>query len=580
MKRAMLVAVVVAAAGCGGGGGTDVVTPPPQPTVKTVTVSPDNALLSPGDTVRLAAIAKDASGNTMNGVTIAWTSSSLAVATVSSSGTVTAITTGSVSITASVGSISGGALVTVQPASSPGSVKVVELAYPTALLARGQALQMVASLKDSVGRAITGRALRWSSANSSIVRVDSVGSSTTLTAAGAGTTTVTATIEGVSATSTVTVVAFAAVSAGPTFSCAVSTVGQAFCAGDIYGSLAKPVGGSLRFSSVSVDGIGPGAGTSACGFAIDGSVYCWGENGSGQLGVGDRTNRAQPTRISSSVQFASLSIGRDYACGLSVAADAYCWGNGNTGQLGTGDTLSTSTPVAVKGLKYSQIEAGYGTTCALTTAGKAWCWGRNDLGQLGLGTVGGQLNDQIPVPTQVGEPLASATLKQIVTRGPKTCGITDTGAAYCWGNNTVFELGTTAGTTTCFGFKPCSLTPLPVTSSAVFKFLSATQFSTCGLTASNETLCWGLDFENSFGATETVPACATSGTAYGCTAKPVAGPSGLLTLTGARSNYCGMKADGIAYCWGGNEFGQRGWGGATPDPTPRPFSIAPASALN
>jgi alpha-tubulin suppressor-like RCC1 family protein len=270
-------------------------------------------------------------------------------------------------------------------------------------------------------------------------------------------------------------------------------------------------------------------------------------------------------------------VGRDYACGLTNSGDAYCWGNGNTGQLGAGDTLSTVTPVAVKGgVKFVQLEAGYGTTCGLTAAGKGWCWGRNDLGQLGLGNSGGQLGDQSVVPVEVGDPLSTVVLKQIVTRGPKTCAITEAGAAYCWGNNTVFELGTTTNTTTCFGFKPCSLTPLPVSSSANFKFLSATQFATCGLTVSNGTLCWGLDFENILGASETVPSCATSGTIYGCTAKPLAGPVGFLTLTGARSNYCGMRADGIAYCWGGNEFGQRGTEGSTADPTPRVFSISPA----
>jgi hypothetical protein len=577
MKGATVLAGLVILAACGGSGTDAGPTAPPAPTVKTITVSPDNALLSPGDSMRLSAVVKDASDAPISGLVVTWASSSQSIATVSASGMVTAVVAGAVSVTASIGRVSGAAAITVQPASSTGSVKAIQLSYPTALLANGQALQLDAALKDSVGKAITGRSLKWSSVNTSVVRLDSIGQSTTLTATGAGTTSVTATIEGVSATSTVTVIAFSAIAPGPTFSCALATYGQIFCAGEGYGSLAKPVGGSLRFSSVSADGLGPGAGTEACGFGLDGSVYCWGANDSGQLGDGDRTTRAEPTRMAGNLQLASISIGRDYACGLTSSGDAYCWGDGNTGQLGARDTLSTTTPVAVDGgLKFAQLEAGYGTTCGLTTAGKAWCWGRNDLGQLGQGNNGGQLGDQITVPAQVGEPMASAVLKQIVTRGPKTCAITAAGVAYCWGNNTVFELGANTKTT-CYGSKPCSLTPLPVTGSAVFTFLSATQFATCGLTVSNTTLCWGLDFENIFGTSETVPQCATSGAVYGCTFTPVAGPAGLITLTGARSNYCGMKSDGIAYCWGGNEFGQRGWGGSTPDRTPRAFSIAPAS---
>lgn len=562
--------------GCGGGGGSDTNPVTPQPTVKTIAVTPNSALLSPGDTVRLSAIARDAGGSVMNDVAFTWTSSSQSIATVSAAGTVTAISAGAVSVTASTGTISGGSAITIQPSSSQLAVKSIKLEYPSAALARGQKLQLVATLKDSVGRVITGRPLKWKSANTAVAIIDSLGTSAEITAIGIGAVIVTATIEGVSATSTVTVIAFSAISAGPTFSCAIATNGQIFCSGEGYGSLAKPVGGSTRFSSVFIDGIGPGAGTEACAYALDRSLYCWGENGSGQLGVGDRTNRAAPTRINDQ-RFTSISIGRDYACGLTSVGDAYCWGNGNTGQLGAGDTLSTATPVAVQGsLKFTQLEAGYGTTCGLTAVGKAWCWGRNDLGQLGQVTAGGQLNDRSTLPLQVGEPVASLVLKQIVTRGPKTCAITEAGAAYCWGNNTVFEVGAIT-TTTCFGSKPCSLTPLPVTTSAVFQFLSATNFAVCGLTVSNQTLCWGYDFENLFGATETVPVCATAGTTYGCTYKPVTGPGGLFTLTGARSNYCGMNADGIAYCWGGNEFGQRGWGGSTPNPTPRPFSIAPTS---
>jgi alpha-tubulin suppressor-like RCC1 family protein len=236
-------------------------------------------------------------------------------------------------------------------------------------------------------------------------------------------------------------------------------------------------------------------------------------------------------------------------------------------------------PVAVQAdLKFSQLEAGSGTTCGLSTSGKAYCWGRNDLGQLGMGPAsGGQIGDQSLSPVSVGDPLASSVLKQIVTRGPKTCALTSEGKAYCWGNNTVFELGTTTAGVNCYGGKRCSLFPTAVNSSATFTSLTASQFATCGIASSGETLCWGMDYERLFGA-ENVPACGTSGTSFGCTATPVQGASGFLTLSGSRSNTCGMKSDGIVYCWGGNAFGQRGWGGFDPDPTPQPFSINPASA--
>ena len=132
---------------------------------------------------------------------------------------------------------------------------------------------------------------------------------------------------------------------------------------------------------------------------------------------------------------------------------------------------------------------------------------------------------------------------------------------------------------TCDGAKPCSLAPVPVLTTAVFSSLTASQFATCGVTSILTTLCWGMDYENSFGARAgTVPVCRTPGTLYGCTDVPVVGPSGFQTLSGATSNHCGIKSDGIADCGGGNSFGQRGAGGLTVDAGPQVFSIAPGTA--
>jgi hypothetical protein len=100
-------------------------------------------------------------------------------------------------------------------------------------------------------------------------------------------------------------------------------------------------------------------------------------------------------------------------------------------------------------------------------------------------------------------------------------------------------------------------------------------FATCGLTAAKVMLCWGMDYQSLFGAAPgAVPTCPTTN-AYPCTATPVTGPSGFVTLSSAEATQCGMRDDGIAYCWGANDFGQRGTPGTTPDPTPRVFSLSP-----
>lgn len=94
-------------------------------------------------------------------------------------------------------------------------------------------------------------------------------------------------------------------------------------------------------------------------------------------------------------------------------------------------------PVA-GGLVFTALTARGYHTCGLTNVGAAYCWGGNDYGQAGDGTT---VDRASPVP--VGGGLVFAAL----TSGyGHTCGRTTTGAAFCWGRNTSGQLGD--GTTT------------------------------------------------------------------------------------------------------------------------------------
>jgi Bacterial Ig-like domain (group 2)/Regulator of chromosome condensation (RCC1) repeat len=560
-----------------GGGGSATSTSPSVPSVQTVSVTPSSDTLLPGATVSFVAIPRDATGAAMGGQTVSWSSSPQSVAIVSVNGLVTAVAAGTAVVSASVAGKSGSATVFVRTA---GTVRSVALDYPSATLARGQVLALKLTLRDSTGSVVTKPGTTWTTTDSGVVRVDPSG---TLTAASSGSATVTASIDGASATSTVTVVSFASIKAGPSVTCALTSAGVAYCAGAPFGSQAVRLSGSLQFTSLESGGEPPGGIWHSCGLVVD-KAYCWGTNGNGQLGVGDSTGRNVPTPVAGNLSFAQLSVGEYHTCGLTTAGDAYCWGANATvsgynslGALGVGDTLNRYAPTAVlAGLKFKQIEAGWGTTCAVTVAGDAYCWGRNELGEVGSADSFGHLGDYVATPAKV---IGGLTFKQAVTRGPRSCGLTVAGQAYCWGNNTVYETGNAQSTAVCYGGKSCSGSPVAVSTSTLFSSLSTSQFATCGLTSTHTTECWGLNRMYVFG-TSNVPTCPTPGTAYGCTAIPVSGPANLVTVSGAVENFCGMGSDGVAYCWGGNDVGQRGWPGSTPDPTPRPFSIAPQTAAS
>ncbi|MBC7897841.1 MAG: RCC1 repeat-containing protein, partial [Cytophagaceae bacterium] len=77
-------------------------------------------------------------------------------------------------------------------------------------------------------------------------------------------------------------------------------------------------------------------GEHTCGRTSSGAGYCWGFNGTGQLGDGTGTHRLAPTMVSGGQAFTTLTAGGEHTCGLTSAGAAYCWGVNNLGQLGLG----------------------------------------------------------------------------------------------------------------------------------------------------------------------------------------------------------------------------------------------------
>ena len=253
------------------------------------------------------------------------------------------------------------------------------------------------------------------------------------------------------------------------------------------------------------------------------------------------------------VTFASVDGGYVHTCGVTTSGAAYCWGDNFSGQLGeeTASSVwyrSSPAPVAVAEVKLTTISTGVWHTCGVTPSGAAYCWGDNFFGQLGDGT---GVARATPVPV-AGEFRFAA-----VSAGSfHTCGITTSGAAYCWGDNSNGQLGD--GTT------DRRATPVPVASGFSFTTISAGHGHTCGVIAGGVTVCWGDDSSGQLGD----GAASADHASYRPYPAPVVGVRGFARVSAGNVHTCGVTTHGAAYCWGYNVWGQLGDGTTTQRSTP------------
>ncbi|MBL0172152.1 MAG: Ig domain-containing protein [Gemmatimonadaceae bacterium] len=188
---------IVIRAATNGQSGTVSITVVPVP-VATVTLAPTTATIIAGQTTTLVATARDAAGGVLTGRAVTWGSSNNAIATVAA-GVVTGVTPGGpVTITATIGGVAGTAAVIINPV----PVATVSLSPATASLVPTQGVDLVATARDGANNVLTGRTITWTSSNSAVA---SVASGRVTAVAPGGPVTITATVEGVSATSAITV---------------------------------------------------------------------------------------------------------------------------------------------------------------------------------------------------------------------------------------------------------------------------------------------------------------------------------------------------------------------------------------
>lgn len=217
-------------------------------------------------------------------------------------------------------------------------------------------------------------------------------------------------------------------------------------------------------------------------------LLCWGANDKGQLGqgtAGAAYDSPIPLQVGISGQFTDVAAGTEHTCAIS-SSELYCWGENTQGQLGINSYDQQNLPAKVSlGCTPSKVDAGGSHTCVVCTDGQLKCWGRNFYGQIGIGASNSKYwspqtirsgVDTVSVATEatcirtgtgdamcVGQNFYGAIgtgslvpenyysyvnvaslgskVQTITFNGKTPCAITDSGIAFCWGQNSYGAIG-------------------------------------------------------------------------------------------------------------------------------------------
>lgn len=217
----------------------------------------------------------------------------------------------------------------------------------------------------------------------------------------------------------------------------------------------------------------------------NGTLWAWGSGIMGQLGNGAFNSATWTvTQLGTATDWLKVSAGAEFSLAIKNTGTLWAWGLNNTGQLGIGNTINQNVPNQVgTAANWVAIDAGNQHSLAINATGTLWAWGNNTFGQLGDGT-----NTTSLSPIQIG---TAANWNVISAGTDHSMAIDSNSILYTWGNNTNGQLGD--GTNTASNVPiPISF----ATSGAVSLYIAASAGQTHSLAIKNDNTLWSCGFNN------------------------------------------------------------------------------------
>jgi alpha-tubulin suppressor-like RCC1 family protein len=304
-----------------------------------------------------------------------------------------------------------------------------------------------------------------------------------------------------------------------------------------------------------------GGGDHNLALAADGTVWAWGANYSGQLGIPsvDRYGTATPTQVTGLTDVIAITAGYEHSLALRADGTVWAWGVNTDGTLGTTSAdqcgrisnpyACAKSPAQIAGLtSVAAITAGHGYhSLALRDDGTVWAWGRGTEGQ--LGAVPNAVCDllacartpvQVPGLTGVTA-LAAGEYHSLAVRGD--------GSVWAWGTNVDGELGDGTIAPYYIGCG-CRPTPAPVTGLTGATAVAAGSYHSAARTADGAIWAWGANFAGQLGG----------GSTDSATPVRVPGLGAASTLASGSQSLYAVLADGTLWNWGADFYAQLGRG--------------------